>query len=511
MLSINLPASKSECNRALIIQALYHYQKKQAENKENDSNLHHENEKIIIQNISNARDTQILLQILGEIQQNNLPQNNLSKNNSSQKDIPNNNVWDVQDAGTTMRFLTAFACVTAQHCTLTGTARMQERPIGILVEALQTLGFGVDYQKNQNFPPIIIKNTIQNAHENPSKTFAQKTEKISMRGDVSSQFISALLLIAPLLPLGLELELLGKVASKPYIEMTLAQMAHFGIQYQWEANRICVKNQPYLPKNYVVEGDWSGASYWFALTAIRGKPLFLKNLKENSLQGDKIIMELMQDFGVMAEFGYLVEMIKNKINENEISNNNEKEDSTNKKVGKYDGFFIKKQENFIQKQQKNLFFDCKNCPDLAQTLFVVCGALGKKAKFIGLESLKIKETDRLNAMQTELAKFGIILTETQTGEAEIHLHEDSFLQNLFPLKNPDKIIKIFPPEKIVVNTYHDHRMAMAFAPLLACVHFEITSPEVVAKSYPHFWDEWAKIDEDFSQNFPVFIKKNVSI
>ncbi len=444
---ISLPASKSECNRALIIQALYHYQN----NKNTD--------KITIQNTSNARDTQILLQILNNFQEK-------EKNKQETKQEIQNNIWDVQDAGTTMRFLTAFACITAQNCTLTGTSRMQERPIGILVEALQTLGFDIQYLNNQNFPPIKINNT----KENFTTDFIQKTNYIALRGDVSSQYISALLLIAPLLPLGLYLELLGDIASKPYIEMTLAQMAHFGIEYEWKTNNIWVKNQSYQANTYTVEGDWSGASYWFAYTALTGKTLFLENLKENSLQGDNVILNLMQTFGIKSTFlqdGLQIERM--------IHTENTFEDEEN--------------------QQEDYHFDCKNCPDLAQTLFVVCGALGKNATFTGLESLKIKETDRLKAMQTELAKFGIILTETNQGEAEISFAKNFLLKDFFKptfSKNPKN--KIIPPNKICIDTYEDHRMAMAFAPLQALVVFDIDNPDVVAKSYPHFWTELEKLE-----------------
>ncbi len=448
---ISLPASKSECNRALIIQALFEFQQNNV-----DKILEKNHKEIIIKNISNARDTQILLGILEKIKNNNFNIDNNSKINLEE------NIWDIQDAGTTMRFLTAFACITAQNCTLTGTARMQERPIGILVEALKTLGFEIDYQKNQNFPPISIKNNTKN-----NLNFEQKTNKILLRGDVSSQYISALLLIAPLLPLGLELELLGEIASKPYIEMTLSQMEFFGIKYKWEQNKIWINSQRYEPNIYTIEGDWSGASYWLAYTAITEKSLFLENLKENSLQGDKFIVELMENFGVKSTF-------------------------------KNGGLYISKNknsaENFENLDNKNfedyLYFDCKDCPDLAQTLFVVCGALGKRAIFQGIESLKIKETDRIKAMQTELAKFGVLLKELENGKVEIDFDEFYFFKK--GIKNTLEN-KIFPKNKIVINTYHDHRVAMSFAPLLSLVDFEIENPDVVAKSYPHFWGEFGKM------------------
>lgn len=378
---IPLPSSKSESNRALVIDALT-----EGENQ--------------LSNLAEARDTQTMIRLLGE----------------------NPAIYDVLDAGTTMRFLTAFAAATNQNKVMTGTPRMCERPIGILVDALRELGAEIHYMNIEGFPPMAIHGLKE-----------QKTDRIKIRGDVSSQYISALLMVAPVLPLGLQLELTGKVGSKTYIEMTLELMAAFGIKYSWEGNFIKVSHQDYQPTQFNVESDWSGASYWFSLLACADEgELFLEGLKENSLQGDSKIVDIMDRLGVKSEF-------------------------------QNGGVKLTKQP------VKGLdSWDFTHCPDLAQTVAVTCAIIGQKTKFTGLESLRIKETDRIFALQQELAKFNAQLLE---GENEVF--------TLIP--------SVTMPLEVHIHTYDDHRMAMAFMPLMTKTKVIIEDPSVVNKSYPSFW------------------------
>ncbi len=379
---IPLPSSKSESNRALVIDALT-----EGENK--------------LSNLAEARDTQTMIRLL--------------KSNPA--------VFDVLDAGTTMRFLTAYATVTNQKKVMTGTARMCERPIGILVDALRAIGAEIHYLNAEGYPPLAI-------HGLPE----QKSDKVKIRGDVSSQYISAMLMIAPVLPQGLEIELEGKVGSRTYIEMTLQLMAQFGIKHTWEGNIIQVAHQSYQPTQFAVESDWSGASYWFSLLACGDSgALFLEGLKENSLQGDSAIVEIMDHLGVKSTF------------EN-------------------GGVLLKKQA--VKGLKK---WDFSHCPDLAQTVAVTCAILGQDAVFTGLESLKIKETDRIHALQQELAKFNAELKEIEPEVFQV-------------------IPSVTMPRQVQIHTYEDHRMAMAFMPLLTKTEVLIEDPEVVNKSYPSFWN-----------------------
>jgi 3-phosphoshikimate 1-carboxyvinyltransferase len=379
--TIPLPSSKSESNRVLVIDALT-----AGDNQ--------------ISNLAEARDTQTMIRLL----ESNPP------------------VYDVLDAGTTMRFLTAYATITNQNKVMTGTARMCERPIGILVDALRSLGAEIHYMNKEGYPPIAIHGFK-----------GQKTKHIKVRGDVSSQYVSALLMIAPMLPQGLELELEGKVGSRTYIEMTLELMAQFGITYTWVDNIIVIAPQSYQPTSFSVESDWSGASYWFSLLACAEEgELFLRGLKENSLQGDSKIVEIMDSLGVKSEFSS-------------------------------EGIRLTKQP---VKGLKS--WDFTHCPDLAQTVAVTCAILGQKTEFTGLESLRIKETDRILALQQELAKFNAQLVE---GANEVF--------TLIP--------SVEIPAEVQIHTYDDHRMAMAFMPLMTKTKVIIEDPEVVNKSYPSFW------------------------
>ena len=389
---IPLPSSKSESNRALIINAL-------AGGKDN------------IFNLAEARDTQTMMRLLSS----------------------DDAIADVIDAGTTMRFLTAYFAITGQHKTMTGTPRMCERPIGILVDALRSLGADIQYLTQEGYPPLKLEgfNFSGNNH-------------LQIRGDVSSQYISALLMIAPILPEGLVLEITGELGSKPYIEMTLKQMEAFGITIQrdWENMKITIAHQNYQAIPYSIESDWSGASYWFSAVALSehdDSELELLGLKENSLQGDSVITQIMSHLGVKSEY-----------------------------TGR--GFKLTKIPT-----DASLAWDFTNCPDLAQTVCVVASAKKVPLILTGIESLKVKETDRIFALQSELAKMGTKLEEVE--------------KNHKYLLTPAPTLQI--PTSI--HTYDDHRMAMAFAPLACLMNITIEEPEVVVKSYPSFWKHFEKI------------------
>lgn len=401
---IFLPASKSESNRALIIRALCEFQTGQS---------------FEIHNLSPARDTQTMLRLL-----------------SSKEEV-----LDVIDAGTTMRFLTAFLSITQQNKMLTGTQRMQERPIGILVNALRELGFSIEYLNNQGYPPIrLIANNFQKQAQN----------HIQIRGDVSSQYISALLMIAPLLPQGLHLELTGKVGSRPYIQMTLSLMKHFGIEAQWEGSSIKISPQKYQARDYTIESDWSGASYWYSIVSLApNAQVRLLGLRKDSLQGDQAIARIMEDLGVRTTY---------------VDN----------------GVHLEKKPIF---SQSSLNVDFSDCPDLAQTVIVVCAAKNTGILCKGLESLKIKETDRVKALQKELKKLGCDLEEDICYWS---LRFDEWA-------NADAS-RINQKSPLTISTYEDHRMAMAFAPLALLQKLKIKDPQVVQKSYPGFWDDLRKAE-----------------
>jgi 3-phosphoshikimate 1-carboxyvinyltransferase len=386
-----LPASKSISNRALIINALAGGQS-------------------ALQNLSDANDTQLMLRLL----------------NSADP------VIDVEDAGTTMRFLTAFFTVTNQKKTLTGTARMKERPIALLVDALRSVGAEIRYPEKEGYPPVSIiqfKGQAQNS--------------VRLRGDVSSQYISAVMMIAPKLPEGLTIYLEGKVGSRPYIEMTAALMQHFGATVQFESNVITIPHQPYKPASFTVESDWSAASYWFAFTALAAEAdLYLPKLSLNSLQGDHVVVDIMKHLGVQASMeNGLLHLTKTNVT-------------------------------------RSVSWDFTHCPDLAQTIAVVCAAKGVKGHFTGLESLRIKETDRIAALQHELRKIGADLVE-----------ESSASWTLVPAAQL--------PRAASFATYKDHRMAMAFAPLATQMKVTIEKPEVVKKSYPNFWNDMKGVGFEF--------------
>ena len=381
---IPLPASKSESNRALIINAL-------------------SGNRSEIQNLSEARDTQTMIRLLASKEE----------------------TLDVLDAGTTMRFLTAFSVLGNTPRILTGTERMQQRPIKILADALKSIGAKVKYLNHDGFPPLKVK---------PLKE--QKTNQIKMKGDVSSQFISAVLMIAPALPFGVSLELKGKIGSRPYIQMTLDMMKLFGIESNWTNQTIEIRPQQYKDYPYIVESDWSGASYWYSFVALADEAkIKLKGLRQKSLQGDIAIVHMMNQLGVMSTF-------------------------------EADGVVLQKIPH-----SNEVNFDFTDCPDLAQTIAVVCAAKQIKCTMTGLESLVIKETNRVKALKKELKKFNVKLKEIEPEVFE--------LRSKFELSDTP----------IEIETYDDHRMAMAFAPLCTLQNIVIKNPSVVNKSYPGFWKD----------------------
>ena len=343
------------------------------------------------------------------------------------------NLIDIGPAGTAMRFLTAYYTLQNGEVTLTGSARMKQRPIGILVDALRELGAEIEYAEKDGYPPLIIRGPLK-----------QKSEKVSIKGNISSQYISSLLLAAPLFEKGLELIIEGELTSKPYVEMTLAMLAQAGIKYTWKENIIRIPNQLYAKSTISVEPDWSAASYWYSIAALAEEAeLFLPGLNGYSLQGDSKITEIMANFGITSQF-------------------------------KNGGVLIRKEYKKLERK----IFDFKECPDLAQTVIVICAALGHNATFTGMETLKIKETDRVNALQIELAKIGVKLIEKN---------------QTYQLDCSERDLK----KSIRIKTYDDHRMAMAFAPLaLVLNQMEIEDHLVVEKSYPHFWKDLESVGYD---------------
>ncbi len=386
-IDVPLSSSKSESNRVLIINAL-------------------SGNPAEILNLSNARDTQTMARLL----------------KSEDK------LLDVLDAGTTMRFLTAYHAISSREVVLTGTERMQQRPIKVLTEALKTIGAKISFAKMDGYPPMTIQ-----AFE------GQINNTVEVRGDVSSQYISALLMIGPVLPNGLKIVLTSKVMSKPYITMTLALMQRFGIGYTWEENEITIPPQTYIPKSHTVESDWSGASYWFSVVALaESADITLLHLYQNSLQGDAQIVKIMDQLGVQTTFS-----------ENSI--------------------------RLTKKEHANsIEYDFSHCPDLAQTVAVTCAAKNIKCRMSGLDSLRIKETDRIAALQNELAKINANMVEVEPGTCEITPGD---YQNI---------------NEVSIKTYEDHRMAMAFAPLATKMNIIIEEPEVADKSYPTIWDHFSK-------------------
>lgn len=387
--AVKVTGSKSETNRLLLLQALY--------------------PGISIQNISESDDSIAMQGALASTAE----------------------VVDIHHAGTAMRFLTAyFAQSEGRSVLLTGSQRMQERPIGVLVDALRSLGADIAYAGNEGYPPLKI---------NGKKLAGGKT---SIKADVSSQYITALLLIAGKLENGLELTLEGELTSIPYIKMTLGLLDEVGIQNTFDGNVITVEptanNQQ--PCTIVVESDWSSASYFYSIVALSevGASITLSSYKGNSLQGDSALADIYKDFGVSTTY-----------NDNTIVLTREGQQLT------------------------AINHELNNTPDIAQTIAVTCFALGIGCHLTGLHTLKIKETDRLEALKAELGKFG----------AEVTVTNDSLTLAPSSKKN----------EGVEVATYNDHRMAMAFAPLALKVPFVVKDAGVVSKSFPTFWEDMEKL------------------
>jgi 3-phosphoshikimate 1-carboxyvinyltransferase len=396
--AIHLTGSKSESNRALVIAAL-------------SKGL------VKVSNLSDAADTVILNQILTDL------------NAAEQGDATERKLVNVGHAGTAMRFLTAYLSTLPQAFTLTGSGRMQERPIGILVDALRSLGADISYENNEGYPPLLINGGLQG-----------DASEVTIKGNVSSQYLSALLIIAPTLPKGLSLHIEGGLTSRPYLEMTLNMLGSTGISHTWEGDTIQIPHQQHQPAELTVEPDWSAASYWYSIAALADKAqIALPNLKEESLQGDSAIQQLMVALGVSTS---------------RTGNGIELKNSAQQPITKT--------------------INLKDCPDLAQTIIVCAAAKGLNLSFTGLETLKIKETNRVEALQNELAKIGVTLTE----DNEVYTLDCADLHF---------------PERILIRTYDDHRMAMAFAPLSLLIRqIEIEDYQVVEKSYPDFWKDLEK-------------------
>jgi 3-phosphoshikimate 1-carboxyvinyltransferase len=393
---INLPSSKSISNRLLIL------------NEVLDKPLQ-------LHNLSEAEDTDVLQKCLQKI-----------KSNTTA-------IIDVGPAGTNFRFLTALLSVTEGRWMLTGSERIRKRPISELVNALQTLGADISYTEQENYAPLLIKGKKLTGGE------------VSMNASISSQFMSALLMVAPSMEKGITLHLQGNVVSLPYLEMTIQFMRTMGLEIEYSNSQIRLhpQNHKIIPQVFTVESDWSAASYWYAFIALsHSGRLKLNGLQKNSLQGDSVLEKLFSDFGVKTIF------------ENETV--------------------------VLEKQKTNLptyfEFDFTDYPDIAQTMMVVCYALNIEARFTGLSTLKGKETNRLLAMQNEFRKL----------QVETEITPDTFF---LPKTNAN-----YFPEQVIFDTYHDHRMAMCFAPLSMllpkiCFH----DSEVVKKSYPHFWEDIKRV------------------
>jgi len=390
---LNITGSKSETNRLLLLQALF--------------------PNVTLANTSNSDDSQVMQKALKG----------------------NDEIIDIHHAGTAMRFLTAyFATQEGREVVLTGSSRMQERPIKVLVEALEQLGAKISYEKQVGYPPIHIK----------GKKIT--SSKVTIAANVSSQYISALLLIAPKLENGLELTLEGEITSVPYIKMTLALLNDLAIQTSFKGNIITVfPKKEVEAKEMVVESDWSSASYFFSLVALAEQAsISLTSYRENSLQGDSALVEIYKQMGVETHF-----------EENKMT--------------------LAKQSDF---KAENLNLELNNTPDIAQTIVVTCLGLGIGCHLTGLHTLKIKETDRLEALRIELTKLG----------ANISVTNDSLTLAASAKINPN----------INIATYNDHRMAMAFAPLAIKVPIIIENAEVVSKSYPDFWNDLKSLGFEIS-------------
>ena len=392
-MTVDLPASKSISNRALIIHAL-------------------SGGSTLPENLSDCDDTSVIIDAL--------------------RTMPEE--INIKAAGTAMRFMTAYLSVTPGTHILTGTERMKHRPIGILVDALRMLGANIEYIGEEGYPPLRITGSTL------------KGGLLEIHGNVSSQYISALLMIGPMLKDGLTLRLIDHIISRPYIDLTLWMMGEFGAEAEWtSADTITVSPKPYKSRDYFIENDWSGASYWYEILALNDDPeseIRLTGLMDGSKQGDSITRYIFSLLGVKTKL-------------------------QSKKAGIPQTITLKKNGHCVPK----LEYDFVNCPDLAQTFVVACAAMNIPFHFTGLSTLKIKETDRIEALKTEMRKLGYVVKDIDGSELlwDGERCEPSLEQG--------------------IDTYEDHRMALAFAPY-AMKHngLVINNPQVVTKSYPHYWD-----------------------
>lgn len=395
--SINLPASKSISNRALIINAL-------------------SGAGMVPQNISDCDDTRVMVRALSQPSE----------------------VINIMAAGTAMRFLTAYLSVTEGERIITGTERMQHRPIKILVDALRELGADIAYVNEEGFPPLRIKGKkLQGGH-------------IALAGNVSSQYISAMLMIGPTLERGLTLTLTGGIISRPYIEMTLGIMREFGAKATFEGDTIFVEPTGYTAIPYYIENDWSASSYWFEMCALTpGSEVTLPGLFEKSWQGDQKVKKIFEQLGVAAEHVACTSLPS-------------------------EGGAVRLRHTGSVVERLDI--DMLSVPDLAQTVVVTCAMLNVPFRITGLQSLKIKETDRIHALRTELKKLGYLISEAD--DSILYWDEE----------------RCEPKIDASIDTYEDHRMAMAFAPCCQALgEITINNPEVVSKSYPKFWEDFQLI------------------
>ena len=391
--NVSLPASKSISNRALIIHAL-------------------SGGRMLPQNLSDCDDTNVIIEAMRYMPE----------------------TIDIKAAGTAMRFMTAYLSVMRGTHVITGTERMRHRPIGVLVEALRKLGASIEYIGEEGYPPLRITGRSLTGNS------------IEIPGNVSSQYISALLMIGPVLPKGLKLRLTGDIISRPYTDLTLWVMREFGADAEWSSgDTIIVKPQPYKSHDYFIENDWSGASYWYEMVALANDgdaTVQLSGLMDGSKQGDSVVKYIFSLLGVKTIF-------------------------ESKQEGVPQTVTLKKSGRCVPK----LEYDFINSPDLAQTIVVTCCMLGVPFHFRGLSTLKIKETDRIAALKTEMRKLGFVLQD----------------------KNDSELIwdgtRVEPQADAAIDTYEDHRMALAFAPVCMKQSIVINNPQVVTKSYPHFWED----------------------
>lgn len=363
--------------------------------------------------------------------------------------------------------MTALLSITPGEFVLTGSERMKQRPIALLVDALQQLGARISYAQKTGYPPLVI-----------SGGFEQTADRVCIAGDVSSQYLSALLMIAPVLPQGLHLEIAGKLTSRPYLTMTLDMLKNAGIEYDWQGNTISIAPQKFRATTLSVEPDWSAASYWYSLLALSGSgELFLPGLKSDSLQGDRAIAGIMEHFGINSSFTEEGVLLKKEVTPSAASGSAATAASGDAGIAAGEPI-------------EPVLLDFTECPDLAQTVIACAAALKIDMNFTGLHTLRIKETDRIAALQKEIARFGVRLTEkdpenpTDPGNAADPTNSTDPATIVYQLDTSGFHLV----ENPVFDTYEDHRMAMAFAPLVQVFgRIKINAPRVVEKSYPDFW------------------------